>query len=67
MIPVPEHIRKPFVNIVKSIPVEDPLPSYNIIIEEFIQLLKSHQLKHVYYNDTLPANATIINKKPYPL
>jgi len=67
MIPVPEHIRKPFVNIVKSIPVEDPLPSYNIIIEEFIQLLKSHQLKHVYYNNTLPPNAIIINKKPYPL
>jgi hypothetical protein len=71
MIPVPEHIRKPFVDITKKITIDDLYLSYNMMIDELILLLKTNQLKHIYYKtntqNTLPPNSIIINKIAYVL
>jgi len=69
MVPVSSPVINPFEWIVDD--MHATAPDRNYMIEEFILLLKGGTFKHLYYKtntkNTLPPNAVLINKTPYPL
>jgi len=69
MVPVSSPVINPFERIVDD--MHATAPDRNYMIDEFILQLKGGAFKHLYYKtntkNTLPPNAVLINKTPYPL